>query len=242
LYLSSHGKWRTKLAQEKNVFWCFVVVLPLECDDGFIVDVACSILSTLLIFRFFLVFLSLVLCSFSGERLCGGFVSAVVCVNTFAFTVHKAMDSASSAPSYGNMDRALDGRSVFLRTQMRLRESEYIDNHDLVLFVGTWNVNGKPPKEALGPWLLQTNGATPDVVALGLQEFDTSTSALILSETSKAEPWIAAMGATLNRLPETQVKKTERREIFFFFFFFFLILLLNPLSFILHSSFFFSMF
>jgi hypothetical protein len=111
------------------------------------------------------------------------------------------------APSFRTLSQGGDGggRSVFLQTQMRLRENEFVENHELVLFVGTWNVNGKVPKEALAPWLLPSDMPTPDVVALGLQEFDTSSAALILAETSKVEPWIAAMGATLNRLPEVQV-------------------------------------
>ena len=60
-------------------------------------------------------------------------------------------------PSYGDMltrSGSADGRSVFVATQMRLRESEYTDVHELTVFVGTWNVNGKPPKESLAPWLI----------------------------------------------------------------------------------------
>ncbi len=110
----------------------------------------------------------------------------------------------SSAPS--------DGRAVFLTTQMRQRENEYTNRHALTVFVGSWNVNGKAPKEALSPWLLLPNHV-PDVFALGLQEFDMSTSALILSETSKAEPWIAAMTATLNRLPDLQYVLLAKQQL-----------------------------
>jgi phosphatidylinositol-bisphosphatase len=127
-------------------------------------------------------------------------------------------DVGPLAPAYaqllgrGSTGVGGDGRSVFLTTQMRLREKEYTNSHAVTVFVGSWNVNGKSPKEALAPWLLQA-GHVPDVVALGLQEFDMSTSALILSETAKVEPWIAAMGATLNRLPELQYVLLAKQQL-----------------------------
>jgi hypothetical protein len=142
------------------------------------------------------------------------------------------MEGPVSAPSFASLGRG-EGRALYLRTQMRLREMEFVETHSLTLFVGTWNVNGKMPKEALAPWLLPSgvDAAPPaDVVALGLQEFDTSTSALILSETSRAEPWIAAISATINRLPEIQVH--------FFFFFFLLVLLVLVLVLLLLLVFF----
>ena len=33
-------------------------------------------------------------------------------------------------------------------------EAEYTEYRALRLFVGTWNVNGKMPRESLAPWLL----------------------------------------------------------------------------------------
>lgn len=33
------------------------------------------------------------------------------------------------------------------------REAEYTEYRPLRLFVGTWNVNGKTPRESLTPWL-----------------------------------------------------------------------------------------
>lgn len=105
-------------------------------------------------------------------------------------------------PSYNALlsrtSHAADAQALYLQTQLRLRQDEYTEKRKLRVLVATWNVNGKSPAESLGPWL-QHQGHSFDIVACGLQECDMSTSALILSETSKAEPWIAAMTAALAR-------------------------------------------
>jgi hypothetical protein len=92
-------------------------------------------------------------------------------------------------------------KSLFIHTQLRLREAEYTDERPVSLFIGTWNVNGKPPGAApLQAWLV-VEGVLPDIVVCGLQEMDQSTSTLVFnSETAKAEPWIALIGAALAQL------------------------------------------
>jgi hypothetical protein len=48
-------------------------------------------------------------------------------------------------------------------------ESEYTEYKALRLFVGTWNVNGKSPRESLAPWLTDgvSDGDMPDIYVLG---------------------------------------------------------------------------
>lgn len=48
------------------------------------------------------------------------------------------------------------------------REAEYTEYRALRLFVGTWNVNGKMPKESLSSWL--TAGAEADGGAADLPD------------------------------------------------------------------------
>ena len=105
-----------------------------------------------------------------------------------------------------------DKRKLYLHTQLRLREAEYTDAHKLTVLVATWNVNGKNPSEGLEAWLLRPPYLA-DIVATGLQEFDTSKSALILSETAKVEPWLAAMLLVLNQTPSVQYVLVAKQQL-----------------------------
>jgi len=49
------------------------------------------------------------------------------------------------------------------------RKSEYSSPCDVNLLAGSFNVNGKEPKEALDHWLLRQN-ETPDIIVIGIQE------------------------------------------------------------------------
>lgn len=89
-----------------------------------------------------------------------------------------------------------------LQALLKERDSEFIQSKCLTLLVATWNVNGNLPKESLSSWLLHPEPLNyPHIIVCGLQEMDLSVSALILSETSRAEEWIDAISNTLNRAP-----------------------------------------
>lgn len=46
-------------------------------------------------------------------------------------------------------------RDEWIHGQMQAREAEYTEYRPLRVFVGTWNVNGKFPREDLTPWLAE---------------------------------------------------------------------------------------
>lgn len=50
-------------------------------------------------------------------------------------------------------------RDQWLYEQVKSREPEFTEYRALRLFVGTWNVNGKMPKESLSAWLTDGVGA-----------------------------------------------------------------------------------
>lgn len=63
-------------------------------------------------------------------------------------------------------------RDEWIHQQMREREAEYTEYRPLRLFIGTWNVNGKWPKEDLTAWLCEgadaDGGANmPDIYVVG---------------------------------------------------------------------------
>jgi hypothetical protein len=67
-------------------------------------------------------------------------------------------------------------RDEWLYQQVKAREPEFTEYRALRLFVGTWNVNGKMPKESISAWLtdgLGSDGGTdsaadlPDIYVVG---------------------------------------------------------------------------
>ncbi|KIM68900.1 hypothetical protein SCLCIDRAFT_104475 [Scleroderma citrinum Foug A] len=58
-----------------------------------------------------------------------------------------------------------------VRKALEERISEYSTTRWCHLFVGTWNVNGRPPSEGLRPWLFpRDDNDRPDVFVVGFQE------------------------------------------------------------------------
>ena len=88
------------------------------------------------------------------------------------------------------------------------REAEYTEFRPLRVFVGTWNVNGKFPKEDITPWLCQgadTDAKValnlPDVYVVGLQEMvDLTATNVALGGESKqrSKAWISLLEERLN--------------------------------------------
>ncbi|KAN0097411.1 SacI homology domain containing protein [Tylopilus felleus] len=58
-----------------------------------------------------------------------------------------------------------------IRKRLDERVSEYSSTRSCSIFVGTWNVNGRPPSDSLTPWLFpRDNFLEPDIFVLGFQE------------------------------------------------------------------------
>jgi len=65
-------------------------------------------------------------------------------------------------------------RDEWLHNQVKEREPEYTEYRALRLFVGSWNVNGKVPKEDISAWLCEGASADaegrldlPDIYVIG---------------------------------------------------------------------------
>ncbi|EJF56616.1 inositol polyphosphate phosphatase [Dichomitus squalens LYAD-421 SS1] len=94
-----------------------------------------------------------------------------------------------------------------VRAALANRLHEYSTTKQCSIFVGTWNLNGKPPtSESLLPWLFpRPNIPDPDIFALGFQEIVPLTAQQIVqADPEKRRMWEAKIVDTLERRPNKQ--------------------------------------
>ena len=99
-------------------------------------------------------------------------------------------------------------RDEWIHKQLQEREAEYTEYRPMRVFVGSWNVNGKFPREDLSTWLcdgtdasVEAKLAMPDVYVVGLQEMVdlTATNVALGGESGKrSKQWLALLEQTLN--------------------------------------------
>ena len=85
-------------------------------------------------------------------------------------------------------ERAIKKRAHedWLRERMHKRESEFTGSKSLLVFCGTYNVNGKKLSEPMKPWLLRGDLPPPDIYAIGFQEIVDLTVAAVLTDGQSA--------------------------------------------------------
>ncbi|XP_072890426.1 type II inositol 1,4,5-trisphosphate 5-phosphatase isoform X2 [Hemitrygon akajei] len=95
-----------------------------------------------------------------------------------------------SIPQFGLRDN-------LIKSELLKREEKYTYIQDFRIFVGTYNVNGKPPKQDLKPWL-SCDDEPPDIYCVGFQEIDLSKEAFLFNDTPKEEEWFVAVSESLH--------------------------------------------
>eukprot|EP00698_Gefionella_okellyi_P011920 TRINITY_DN317_c0_g1_i1.p1 TRINITY_DN317_c0_g1~~TRINITY_DN317_c0_g1_i1.p1 ORF type:complete len:675 (-),score=112.24 TRINITY_DN317_c0_g1_i1:505-2529(-) len=91
--------------------------------------------------------------------------------------------------------RQSQSKAAWIARQMKAREAEFTETHNIRVFCGTWNVNCKAPKEDLRMWLDEP--LAPDIYAIGFQEIDMSGKALLLNDLQRSQPWEHAIQEAL---------------------------------------------
>lgn len=98
------------------------------------------------------------------------------------------------------------------------REAEFTEYRPVRLFVGTWNVNGKFPKEDISAWLTEGADADvylPDVYVVGLQEMVDLTAANVVAQAQcgkRSKEWLVLLQETLSKA-SSGGKEGERFEL-----------------------------
>ncbi|KAJ7648494.1 DNase I-like protein [Mycena rosella] len=88
-----------------------------------------------------------------------------------------------------------------VRVALENRLVEYSSTKSCTIFVGTWNLNGRPPSESLLPWLFPREGE-PDIFVLGFQEIVPLTAQQIVqADPEKRRIWETRILETLDRRP-----------------------------------------
>ncbi|KAI0265790.1 SacI homology domain-containing protein [Gloeopeniophorella convolvens] len=90
-----------------------------------------------------------------------------------------------------------------IRAALDARLSEYSTTKTCTAFVGTWNLNGRPPSESLLPWLFPRETLPePDMMVLGFQEIVPLTAQQIVqTDPEKKRIWENKILETLDRRP-----------------------------------------
>ncbi|XP_062889978.1 type II inositol 1,4,5-trisphosphate 5-phosphatase isoform X2 [Mobula hypostoma] len=88
-------------------------------------------------------------------------------------------------------------RDNLIKSELLKQEEKYTYIQDFRIFVGTYNVNGKPPKQDLKPWL-SCGDEPPDIYCVGFQEIDLSKEAFLFNDTPKEEEWFVAVTDSLH--------------------------------------------
>lgn len=90
-----------------------------------------------------------------------------------------------------------------LRSQLRDREHEFTTYDTETIWVGTYNLNGRPPSdESLLPWLFPTAGPDPSLLVLGFQEIvPLSPQQIMATDPEKKRRWEQHILSTVANRP-----------------------------------------
>ncbi|XP_061870360.1 type II inositol 1,4,5-trisphosphate 5-phosphatase isoform X2 [Colius striatus] len=97
-------------------------------------------------------------------------------------------------------------RDTIVKSELVRMEDSYTHIQNFRFFVGTYNVNGQPPKESLQPWL-RCDADPPDIYCVGFQELDLSKEAFFFNDTPMEEEWFKAVTDSLH--PDAKYAKVK---------------------------------
>ncbi|GAB5362676.1 hypothetical protein AAMO2058_000818100 [Amorphochlora amoebiformis] len=90
------------------------------------------------------------------------------------------------------------GKQAWIEKAMQDRRSEWTEAKQLTIFCGSWNVNGKKPKDDCRTWLMpvEEKQVLPDLVCLGFQEVVDLNAQSLLVDHNVSANWQEHLGKT----------------------------------------------
>ncbi|GAA6012488.1 hypothetical protein JCM11491_004347 [Sporobolomyces phaffii] len=115
----------------------------------------------------------------------------------------KAIDALLGNLATSRKVQIFDPLNDTLRTQLKNRSSEYTTYHPTTVWVGSYNLNGKPPSgENLLPWLFPTEGPDPAFLVFAFQEIvPLSPQMIMATDPEKKRRWEQHIMTTVQNRP-----------------------------------------
>ncbi|GAA5878352.1 hypothetical protein JCM16303_002744 [Sporobolomyces ruberrimus] len=121
----------------------------------------------------------------------------------------KAIDALLGNLATSRKVRIFDPLNDTLRAQLKARSNEYTSSHSTTIWVGTYNLNGKPPSgEDLLPWMFPTDkGSDPAFLVFAFQEIvPLSPQMIMATDPEKKRRWEQHIMTTVQNRPGGEKK------------------------------------
>eukprot|EP00484_Ammonia_sp_Unknown_P015828 CAMPEP_0197075902 /NCGR_PEP_ID=MMETSP1384-20130603/211844_1 /TAXON_ID=29189 /ORGANISM="Ammonia sp." /LENGTH=710 /DNA_ID=CAMNT_0042514751 /DNA_START=22 /DNA_END=2151 /DNA_ORIENTATION=+ len=108
-----------------------------------------------------------------------------------------------------------DKQWSWFEEQVNLNYKKFTTKQNVNIFVGTWNVNAKDPKDDITSWLIDQNGNfDADIYVLGFQEIVDLNAANLWIENTANEGWERLIESCLQKsIPNHQFVQLESRHL-----------------------------
>ncbi|CDZ98260.1 Inositol-1,4,5-triphosphate 5-phosphatase (synaptojanin), INP51/INP52/INP53 family [Phaffia rhodozyma] len=146
----------------------------------------------------------------TGKRTLGGMLSDAsksvgrAYVNTFTDkTKQIAIDMLLGMLADQHPIEIFNPANQLLKDRLNQRQPEFSSSKQIDIFTGTWNLNGKSPRESLIPWLFPASSVSePDVLSIAFQEIVPLTAQQIVqTDPEKRLVWERNIISTLANRP-----------------------------------------
>eukprot|EP01084_Bolivina_argentea_P288233 494696_1 len=108
------------------------------------------------------------------------------------------------------MAALLQGKDSWFEEEVNRHYLKFTTKKDINIFIGTWNVNAKEPKDSIDSWLFDSNNKfSADIYVLGFQEIVDLNAANLWIENTANEGWEKMISESL----ATNIRKEEFIQI-----------------------------
>ncbi|KAK9710674.1 hypothetical protein K7432_008278 [Basidiobolus ranarum] len=123
------------------------------------------------------------------------------------------LSSSTELENSDSISNSIHIKEEYITKKMQERETEFTLEDNIKVFVGTWNVNGRPSRETLVPWFKSSKEMVDaDIIAVGFQELDLSPEAFLLSDSTKEDEWTRSIEKVLV-LMDDQYTKVKSKQL-----------------------------